>query len=425
MTAAKKGNAIEVQRLIDIPEVDVNYADRSRMDARRVLGNHTSLYLAARYGHEEVVKVLLQHPKLDVNHRDYFNRTALWLAINRGHLPVSKLLINDNRTDVNMAGGAITRSSRNKPMVTPLYMASRRYKDYNQNDIPHYLEVVKLLVSHPQIDINKGSLQSGETPLLVASMNGNEEVVKELLAHPKIDVNKVYESGPDEGASALLVASSNRPPSLEVVKDLLSHPDIDVNHQVDSQYPKPTALFIASQKGNLTLLKMLLAHEKIDVNQGMKGNRERTALFTASAMGNVDIVKALLDDQRVDVNQPDDRGATPLFIISTKPSYIETYDDALEVMKLLLADPRVDPNILSTSGSEPSAITAAAMSGNLEAVRLLLRCPKVTLGLKDMYGRSEIDYAREKSPRVPDELRLQILEAIESRQALLEQGHTC
>ena len=101
------------------------------------------------------------------------------------------------------------------------------------------------------------------------------------------------------------------------------------------------------------------------------------------------------------------------------------YDLALDVMKLLLADPRVDPNILATSGGEPSPITAATMSGDLEAVRLLLRCPKVKLGLKDMFGRSEIDYAREKSQRVPDELRLRILEAIESRQTLLEQGHTC
>ena len=339
----------------------------------------------------------------------------MWLAIYRGHLQVSKLLINDNRTDVNMAGSAVTRTSRNKPMVTPLHMASNRYMGPSIRYIPHYLEVVKLLVAHPQIDIDKGSPQlGGETPLLAASKRGNAEVVKELLAHPKTDVNQVYESGYDEGVSALLIAS--RAPWLDVVEELLSHPEIDINLQVE---PRPTALFRAAQQGNLTLVKMFLADERIDVNMGDK--IWGTPLVAASARGYVDVVKALLDDPRVNVNM----GETPLHVLSTKPSYIETYDKALEVMKLLLADPRVDPNILSTLGSEPSAITEAAISGNLEAVRLLLRCPKVKLGLKDMFGRSEIDYAREKSQRVPDELRLRILEAIESRQTLLEQGHTC
>ena len=193
MTAAKKGDAKEVQRLIDIPEVDVNYADRSRMDAPRVLGNHTSLYLAARYGHEEVVKVLLQHPEVDVNHQDYHNRTPLWQAIYRGHLEVTKTLLNDNRTDVNMAG-ALRFSARNKPMLTPLHLASTRYFGPPMRYIPHHLEVVKLLVSHPQIHINEGSLQlGGENPLLIAARKGSAGVVKELLTHPKIDVNKVYE----------------------------------------------------------------------------------------------------------------------------------------------------------------------------------------------------------------------------------------
>ena len=111
----------------------------------------------------------------------------------------------------------------------------------------------------------------------------------------------------------------------------------------------------------------------------------------------------------------------------TKWERIKIYDNSLEVVKLLLADPRVDPNKLATSNGNPNAITVAAMVGNLEVVRLLLRCPKVLLAVKDLSGKSELDYAKEKSNQyqVPDELRLQIVEAIESRQTLLEQGHTC
>ena len=101
------------------------------------------------------------------------------------------------------------------------------------------------------------------------------------------------------------------------------------------------------------------------------------------------------------------------------------YDQSLEVFKLLLADPRVDPNKITTANGNPNTITQSAKKGNLEVVRLLLRCPKVLLGVKDLSGKSELDYAKQKSLRVPDELRLQIAEAIESRQTLLKLGHTC
>ena len=75
----------EVQMLMECPEVDINHADRSRMDAPRVLADHTPLYLASKSGHAEVVNVLLQHPKIDVNYRDFNDRTALWWASIRGH----------------------------------------------------------------------------------------------------------------------------------------------------------------------------------------------------------------------------------------------------------------------------------------------------------------------------------------------------
>ena len=72
-----------------------------------------------------------------------------------------------------------------------------------------------------------------------------------------------------------------------------------------------------------------------------------------------------------------------------------------------------------------NALTVAAVRGNLEVVKLLLRCPKVVLGTKDLLGKSELDYAKQEIPGVPIELSSQVAEAIESRQTLLERGHTC
>ena len=76
-----------------------------------------------------------------------------------------------------------------------------------------------------------------------------------------------------------------------------------------------------------------------------------------------------------------------------------------------------------------NAIVEAVKGGNLEFVQTLLRCPKVITGVKDMHGRSELDYAKEgifpNFRNMPEILRLRIVDALESRETLLAQGHTC
>ncbi|MCP4747312.1 MAG: hypothetical protein GY874_14400, partial [Desulfobacteraceae bacterium] len=52
-----------------------------------------------------------------------------------------------------------------------------------------YTDVVKLLLSHPEIDVNK------DRPLYWAAKNGHIEIVKLLLSHPEIDVNQANNIG--------------------------------------------------------------------------------------------------------------------------------------------------------------------------------------------------------------------------------------
>ena len=65
------------------------------------------------------------------------------------------------------------------------------------------MEVVKLLLAAPGIDVNRAN-EDGETPLYVASHEGEPEVVELLLAAPGIEVFNENM----EGKSALDVASS-------------------------------------------------------------------------------------------------------------------------------------------------------------------------------------------------------------------------
>ena len=122
-------------------------------------------------------------------------------------------------------------------------------------------------------------------------------------------------------------------------------------------------------------------------------------------------MRELLADKRVDPNQATTSdGATP-FMMAAKYGYAD-------VVKVLLGDGRVDPNKLRTGGWKNNAISEAAGRGHLEVVKLLLRCPKVTLGVENINGKTELYYANENG-------HTDVVEAIESRSSYLQQESTC
>ena len=64
---------------------------------------------------------------------------------------------------------------------TALHIACCKENEYS-------IEYIKLLLAHPQIDVNNQNL-NGVTALHMATICKGVNIVKLLLAHPKIDVN--------------------------------------------------------------------------------------------------------------------------------------------------------------------------------------------------------------------------------------------
>ena len=71
------------------------------------------MHFAARRGNEEIVKVLLEHPKVKVDVRDSSGKTALHMACSEGQNRVCQLLL-DNGADIK----AVTTDN-----ATPLHNA--------------------------------------------------------------------------------------------------------------------------------------------------------------------------------------------------------------------------------------------------------------------------------------------------------------
>ena len=153
-TAAEEGNLSLVKSLASDLAINVNWNGPEKSD--------TPLHRACRFGHLEVVQLLLTLSTIDVNAGNKGNASPFSIACQEGHLEIVKVLLADLRVDVNH----LTRDD-----FTPFSMAC-------QNG---HLEVITLLLGDMRIDVRKPGADQC-SPLWMASQFGHLPTVQLVLA---------------------------------------------------------------------------------------------------------------------------------------------------------------------------------------------------------------------------------------------------
>jgi ankyrin repeat protein len=145
-----------VQKFLKL--VNIDPAIDKRLNGR----GKSAIRLASKNGHVEVVKLLLNDPRVDPSAE---NNYAIRLASENGHVEAVKLLLNDPRVDPSAENNdAIRWASKNG-----------------------HAEVVKLLLNDPRIDPS----DDNNDAIRCASWNGHSEVVKLLLNDSRVDQSGV------------------------------------------------------------------------------------------------------------------------------------------------------------------------------------------------------------------------------------------
>ncbi|RDW67573.1 hypothetical protein BP6252_08969 [Coleophoma cylindrospora] len=333
------------------------------------------LIIAATRGLEVEVRELLEKGNAQPNSREYMEYpfekgTPLSNAAQGGYLEVVRLLL---------AAPGIEVNSKDKSCQTPLSYAA-------QNG---YNEVVQLLLTTPGIDVNFPDFY-GHTPLMFAAENGYEEVVQLLLAAPSIKIN----SKNFPGRTALSYAASWG--HSEVARLLLAVPGIEVNSK-DNTGQAP--LSIAASWGRSEVVQLLLAVPGIEVNS--KDNTGLTPLSHAADNGHDEVVQLLLEVPGIEVNSKNAISRTPLSYAAEK--------GYLEVVQLFLAGHGVEVNsedgtlLLAVPSIEVSsknyvgwtALSYAASWGHPEVVQLLLTAPGIEVNSKDNAGWTPLSHVAE------------------------------
>ncbi|RPA97778.1 ankyrin, partial [Choiromyces venosus 120613-1] len=123
ISAVRRGDVEIVKILCEDGRVDVNAGDGGA-------GENPVLITATEYGHLEIVRYLLRRRDINVEVRGEDAVTALCWAANTGNLDMVKLLVEEGGADVNLScgcwhapwnGGELTSL-----LLTPLHFAAIR-----------------------------------------------------------------------------------------------------------------------------------------------------------------------------------------------------------------------------------------------------------------------------------------------------------
>ncbi|KAJ6827946.1 ankyrin repeat-containing protein-like [Iris pallida] len=259
--AAREGNLDAAKVILS----EVEDTELCEMLSKQNQAGGTALYVAAEYGHVDMVKEMLKYYNLvtaSVKAKNGYD--ALHIAARQGNLGVLKELLKA------LPELSMTVDISN---TTALHTAAAK----------GHLEAVSLLFD---VDgtLAKITRSNGKTALHSAARNGHLEVVKFLLnKEPGLAIKT-----DKKGQTALHMAVKGQ--NLELVKELLKCESSLVN-MVDSK--GNTALHIATRKGRSEIIKMLLELQETDKNSINRSSE--TALDTAERIGNSAIVTILTE----------------------------------------------------------------------------------------------------------------------------------
>lgn len=243
--------------------------------------------------------------------------------------------------------------------------------------------LVKLLLESPTIDVN-ASLKNEQTPLYNAVNNGNIEIVDILLSNPKINLNLT---------SSIKKEIRAKKDSTNTYKLRSNWGNSYATNDIHYIYEEKTALYLAVEKGHISIAKKLLENKKININiPAQKRNREiysdqneiKTVLYLAVEKNEYEIIALLLSNPAINVNDIS-KTTNKNIIPNDSPLHLAIKKGDVFSVKLLLGQPNIDVNLYNDNGSfKKTPLFLAVEKDNKEIVSILLSHPKININLKAM-----------------------------------------
>ena len=242
----KPFSALHCISYFGIPEVANTLIRMNRWDINEIdSAGMTPLIWAARYGHEEVVRLLVRKRHLQPDQQDAnYGRTALSWAAGNGHEGVVRLFLGPQFVNPWSVGRWWGKTARVVDLLFgERYVNPDSPSEYCRTPLSWAAEkghegLVRLLLVQKDVKPNTPDTKYGQTPLSWASQNGHEGVVKLLLGQKDVNPDTLDTT---YGQTPLLWASQNGHEG--VVELLLKRKDVKPS---SSSKPGQTQLALAA-----------------------------------------------------------------------------------------------------------------------------------------------------------------------------------
>ncbi|KAL4920845.1 ankyrin repeat-containing domain protein [Aspergillus aurantiobrunneus] len=341
------------------------------------LGNeNTPLLWAAGAGHADVVRELMPVTGVFVDTRDSLGRTPLMWAVDRGHEDVVVELLKSPNLDLSMTDGDAgidnvpvlgLAAAKGRESIFHTLFTHPRGEDMLTFFVIHHalvgksVGIMRLILDRAPKALESYKQQHGTPAIVAVADEGTEEMLRYLLSREDINVNEPNTYGETALRAALKSGDIGK------FRALLEHPELDVNlvtdYHVDTSW---TALDFAAWSNmdfNPEILKAFLARPDLNVNT--HGDEYNTTPLASAAMnGNVRILSLLFAHDRVDKVPVDTLNCTPL-MLAAESGKAETFD-------ILLTIPETWTDIWRRNTKNQTMLELSARSGHLSVVQRLL-----------------------------------------------------
>lgn len=384
----------------------------------------------AAQGDLEVLKKFLEKGT-DLNLRELeTGENAIRAAIRNGQVEVVKFLLNNSPSD-DKSGywGYLDYKKENSAEIAQLLIDQgaiikeevlcAAINQDNKELIRVLLKADKTLVNRPIASVHD------YTPLMIAVAKGDEGLIRLLLGYGAEPIKGKSSSGHTAYWLAEITGQPNiREIFIKHVKfsDILQEAVVLGKSFISRAGLNRTDNFIdAAANGNLAKVKEYIAN-KIDIN-GYHSEDGRTALIDAAGNGQYGVVHFLLDQSSIETRRCSKDNA--FNVLSAACAFNNPQTTNLDTVRYLVEIIGMNVDIGAHSGAPPlinainchhfaiaeyllkhganvniccrgaTSSIVAACKGDVEAVRFLLK-NGADVTIKDLWGKSAIDHAREK-----------------------------
>ena len=356
--ACKKGNNDIINLLLNCDRTDVN---------AKLPDGKTTLYVACELELIDVVKILLKSDDIDINATTNNGNNPLIVACEQANKEIIELLLSyksdsanskskNNRRSKKTNSTLIDKNAKNKKGKNALLIACE-----NQ-----MTDIIEMLLQYSEIDCNV-SVRKGMSPLCYACKNDWENIFNELMKHGA-DFN--YRTR--EGKSVLYYACLGK--NLNIIRALLSkvdssqlgmnQPEMEEdsnNESPESETESDSEFYIQGDADDE--LSGEDEDEYSSEDEFIDEPNSNSPLFISCMNNNIDIFNLIIDRMSSDdINYRDIKGRTLLFIACQGGS--------IDIVKTLVNKYKIDPNIPDNQSKTP--LHVACQERNFEIVDFFL-----------------------------------------------------